>query len=130
MGSPADLRYTRDHEWVRVGTDGVATIGITAYAQEQLGDIVFVELPKVGQPVAQHGTFGVVESTKSVSDLMSPLTGSVSAANEALVDTPQTVNEDPYGAGWIIQVAPSNAAELDVLMGPAEYDRYLGELDH
>ena len=130
MGSPADLRYTRDHEWVRLGTDGVAAVGITAYAQEQLGDIVYVELPKVGQRVAQHGAFGVVESTKSVSDLMSPVTGNVTAVNDALVDAPQTVNEDPYGSGWIIKVAAADRAEIDALMSPDDYDRYLGELEH
>jgi glycine cleavage system H protein len=118
---PAELRYTKDHEWVRVEGDQ-ATIGITAYAADQLGDIVFVELPEVGRDLAQFATFGVVESVKAVSDLFAPLGGEVVEANGELAGQPEIVNSDPYGGGWMIRVRFSDAAQLDHLLDAAAYD--------
>ena len=118
---PTDLRYTKDHEWVR--TDGdEATIGITKYAADQLGDIVFVELPATGTTVDQFATFGVVESVKAVSDLFAPLTGDVTAANDALAGSPELVNGDPYGEGWMIKLRLSAPDEVDGLLDPTAYD--------
>jgi glycine cleavage system H protein len=118
---PADLRYTKDHEWVRVSGDE-ATVGITEYAASQLGDIVFVELPDVGRSLTQFAAFGVVESVKAVSDLFAPLTGDVSATNEGLAGSPEQVNSDPYGEGWMIRLTLTNAAEVDELLDAAAYD--------
>ncbi len=122
---PDDLRYSTDDEWARGG--GSVTIGITDYAQEQLGDIVFVELPEVGASIEKGATFGVIESVKAVSDLCAPISGTVSAINEALVDNPERVNEDCYGDGWIIQVTPSAAAELDALLDADAYRSSVAE---
>src|SRR5580765_5888104 len=118
---PADLRYTKDHEWVRVDGDQ-ATVGITEYAAGQLGDIVFVELPDVGRSLAQFAAFGVVESGKAVSDLFAPLTGEVTAANEALAGSPELVNSDPYGEGWMVRVRLAAADEVADLLEPAAYE--------
>jgi glycine cleavage system H protein len=118
---PADLRYTKDHEWVRVDGDE-ATVGITEYAASQLGDIVFVELPEVGRDLTQFAAFGVVESVKAVSDLFAPLTGSVTAANDGLAGAPEQVNADPYGDGWMIRLKLGNAAEVDELLDADAYD--------
>lgn len=118
---PADLRYTKDHEWVRVDGDE-ATVGITAYAADQLGDIVFVELPEVGRSLSQFAAFGVVESVKAVSDLFAPLTGEVTGANDALAGSPELVNSDPYGEGWMIRLRLTGGGELDELLDPAAYD--------
>jgi glycine cleavage system H protein len=118
---PADLRYTKDHEWVRVSGDE-ATVGITEYAAGQLGDIVFVELPEVGRSLAQFAAFGVVESVKAVSDLFAPLTGEVTAANDGLTGSPEQVNSDPYGEGWMIKVRLANAGEVDELLDADAYD--------
>jgi glycine cleavage system H protein len=118
---PADLRYTNDHEWVRVDGDE-ATVGITEYAASQLGDIVFVELPEVGRDLTQFAAFGVVESVKAVSDLFAPLTGSVTAANDGLAGAPEQVNADPYGDGWMIRLKLGNAAEVDELLDADAYD--------
>jgi len=125
---PPDLRYTKDHEWVRVdapGEDGraEATVGITAYAADQLGDIVFVELPETGRSVTQFAAFGVVESVKAVSDLFAPLSGEISAANGALTSSPELVNSDPYGEGWMVRIRLSESAELDELLDAAAYDQ-------
>src|SRR5690348_14080158 len=109
---PADLRYTKEHEWVRVDGDE-ATIGITAYAAEQLGDIVFVELPDVGRTLAQFATFGVVESVKAVSDLYAPIGGDVTEANAALAAQPELVNSDPYGEGWMLRVHIADPAQVE-----------------
>jgi glycine cleavage system H protein len=118
---PSDLRYTKDHEWVRV--DGAeATVGITEYAAGQLGDIVFVELPPAGRSLDQFAAFGVVESVKAVSDLFAPLTGEVAAANDALGGSPELVNSDPYGEGWMIRLKLANPAEVDELLDAAAYD--------
>jgi glycine cleavage system H protein len=117
---PSDLRYTKDHEWVRVEGDE-ATVGITEYAASQLGDIVFVELPDVGRSFAQFGPFGVVESVKAVSDLFAPVTGEVAAANDDLAGSPELVNSDPYGAGWMIRLRLSAPDEVGELLDPTAY---------
>ena len=118
---PAELRYTKDHEWVRVDGDE-ATVGITAYAADQLGDIVFVELPEVGRALTQFGAFGVVESVKAVSDLFAPLTGEVTTANDTLTGSPELVNSDPYGEGWMVRIRLATPAEMDQLLDAAAYD--------
>jgi glycine cleavage system H protein len=118
---PTDLRYTNDHEWVRVDGDE-ATIGITAYAADQLGDIVFVELPAPGRSVEQAAAFGVVDSVKAVSDLFAPVGGEVTEANPDLGSNPELVNSDPYGAGWMVRLRLGDAAELDGLLDPDAYD--------
>ena len=123
---PTDLRYTDDHEWVRVEGDE-ATIGITAYAADQLGDIVFVELPDVGRSVVQAAAFGVVESVKAVSDLFAPVSGHVVAANAELGANPELVNSDPYDAGWMIRVTLADAAQLDSLLDADAYDALIAE---
>jgi glycine cleavage system H protein len=118
--NPDDLRYSREHEWVRV--DGAtATIGITSFAAGELGDIVFVELPEVGASLSQFGSFGVVESVKAVSDLFAPVSGEVTEVNGDLRDTPELLNSDPYGAGWIAKVTLSDEAELDALLDAGAY---------
>ena len=118
---PTDLRYTKDHEWVRVDGEE-ATIGITAYAADQLGDIVFVELPAPGTAVEQFATFGVVESVKAVSDLFAPIGGEVTATNDGLTGNPEVVNSDPYGEGWMLRLKVADAGQLDELLDPAAYD--------
>jgi glycine cleavage system H protein len=120
MNIPADLKYTKEHEWARVEGDAVV-IGITDHAQEQLGDIVFVELPAPGTLITKDETFGTVESVKAVSDLFAPLSGEVVETNEALVDAPETVNSDPYGAAWMVKVKPADQAEVDGLLSAADY---------
>jgi glycine cleavage system H protein len=118
---PDDLRYSKEHEWVRA--DGSkATIGITSFAADELGDIVFVELPEPGTRLQQFGPFGVIESVKAVSDLYAPVSGEVTEINEALRDRPELVNDDPYGEGWVAKVALSDGAELDGLMDAAAYE--------
>jgi glycine cleavage system H protein len=118
---PADLRYTKDHEWVRIDGDE-ATVGITAYAADQLGDIVFVELPEGGRSLTQFAAFGVVESVKAVSDLFAPLTGDVTTTNDALAGSPELVNGDPYGEGWMIRLRVTAPDELDGLLDASAYD--------
>jgi glycine cleavage system H protein len=118
---PDDRRYTQDHEWVRLDGDE-AVVGITAYAADQLGDIVFVELPAVGRSLEAAGTFGVVESVKAVSDLFAPVGGEVTATNDALGGSPELVNTDPYDAGWMIRVKVADAGALDDLLDAAAYD--------
>jgi glycine cleavage system H protein len=118
---PTDLRYTKDHEWVRVDGEE-ATIGITAYAADQLGDIVFVELPALGSAVEQFATFGVVESVKAVSDLFAPIGGEVTATNDGLTGNPEVVNGDPYGEGWMLRLKVADAGQLEELLDPAAYD--------
>jgi glycine cleavage system H protein len=121
MAVPGDLRYTKDHEWVRLDGDE-ATVGITAYAAEQLGDIVFVELPEGGRSLSQFAAFGVVESVKAVSDLFAPLSGEVTTTNDALGGSPELVNSDPYGDGWMIRVRLSEPGEVDELLDAPAYD--------
>ena len=127
---PDDLLYTKDHEWARIeDRDGtkVATIGVTRYAVEQLGDVTQVDLPKEGESVKQAEVFGSVESVKAVSDLFAPLTGKVVKVNSPLSDSPEYVNEDPYDEGWMIQVAVSNAKELEGLLDAEAYQAFLRE---
>jgi glycine cleavage system H protein len=123
---PTDLRYTKDHEWVRVDGDE-AVVGITDYATNQLGDIVFVELPDVGRTLSQSATFGVVESVKAVSDLFSPVSGEVTSGNDALATAPELVNSDPYGEGWMIRLKLGNPTEVDELLDAAAYDALIAE---
>ena len=118
---PTNLRFTKDHEWVRVDGDE-ATIGITAYAADQLGDIVFVDLPDAGRKLEQFAAFGVVESVKAVSDLFAPVSGEVLEANPALAASPELVNSSPYEDGWIVRVRLADAAQLDELLDPGSYD--------
>jgi glycine cleavage system H protein len=121
---PADLRYTREHEWAKV--DGArARVGITQYAQDQLGDVVFVELPKVGSRVRQMQTFGVIESVKAVSDLFAPLSGEVVEVNPGLTEHPEQVNRDPYGNGWLIVIQLSDPKEAAALLSAADYEAFL-----
>lgn len=124
MNVPDDLRYTREHEWCRVQGNR-AVVGITDHAQDQLGDIVYVELPEVGDPVKQGESFGVVESTKAVSELFSPVTGKVVEVNDPLSDAPESINDDPYEEGWLIQVELADAAELEALLDAAGYRKFL-----
>ena len=121
MSAPTDLRYTRDHEWVRVDGDEV-TIGITQYAADQLGDIVFVELPDAGRALEGAKPFGVVESVKAVSDLFAPVAGEVVATNDALTGGPELVNSDPYGDGWMVKLRVADPTELDDLLDADAYD--------
>jgi glycine cleavage system H protein len=118
---PTDLRYTKDHEWVRADGDE-ATIGITQYAADQLGDIVFVELPAGGTSLEQFATFGVVESVKAVSDLFAPVSGEVTGTNDDLTSKPELVNSDPYGEGWMLRVRVADKSQLDELLDAAAYD--------
>jgi len=118
---PSDLRYTNDHEWVRLEGD-TATIGITQYAADQLGDIVFVELPDVGRSLDQFATFGVVESVKAVSDLFAPLSGDVTETNPGLAASPESVNSDPYGEGWLVRIRMADPDQLGELLDATAYD--------
>ena len=123
--NPDDRRYTKEHEWVKVEGDGKARIGITAYAVEELGDVVYFELPKAGESVSQAQKFGEVESVKAVSDLFSPIGGPITEINQGVVDNPQLVNDGPYEAGWLLKVALSDASELDGLMSAADYESFV-----
>ena len=120
---PEDLHYSKDHEWVRV-EGNIASIGITDYAQNSLGDVVYVELPKVGEDFAANESFGSVESVKAVSEVFSPISGTVAEVNESLNDEPEKVNGDPYGDGWMIKVNMSNPGEVDSLLTAAEYEDF------
>jgi len=122
MSSPAELRYSKEHEWVRVQGDR-AVIGITAHAANELGDVVFVDLPQVGATLTQFAVFGAVESVKAVSDLFSPISGSVLARNEALSAAPESINADPYGSGWLLEIQLGDPAELNLLLDAAGYDQ-------
>lgn len=126
---PADLRYTKEHEWAKLEGDK-ARVGITAFAQEQLGDVVFVELPKVGAKITAMKTFGVVESVKAVSDLFAPLSGEVVEINAELPKKPEVVNADPYGNGWMIVIKLSNAKEWEALMPAGDYEKLIAEAGH
>lgn len=121
-----ESKYTKDHVWVHADGD-TATIGISDYAQQELGDIVFVEMPEPGKKVAKDDTFGTIESVKSVSDLISPLSGDITEINTVLEDTPETINSDPFGAGWIVKIKMDNSGELDSLMDHAAYAKFLEE---
>ena len=126
---PADLKYTQEHEWAKKEGERIR-VGITAFAQEQLGDVVFVELPKAGAKVTQRQMFGVVESVKAVSDLFAPVSGEVTEVNGALSGAPETVNQDPYGNGWMIVVKPSSPAEWDQLLTAAQYEEFIAQSGH
>ena len=126
MTFPEDLRYTKDHEWVRL-TGTTATIGITDFAQSELGDIVYVDIPSVGQALNQHAVFGTVEAVKTVSDLFMPVSGKVLEVNPDLAAQPAQVNSDPYSAGWMVKVELSNTAEFNALMDAAAYRQLIGQ---
>ncbi|MGH2656501.1 MAG: glycine cleavage system protein GcvH [Actinomycetota bacterium] len=129
MEYPEKLRYTKEHEWAVAEGDGTVRVGITDFAQDALGDVVYVDLPEEGAEVREGEPFGEVESTKSVSDLFSPVTGRVVGRNAALVETPELVNREPYGDGWMVVIEPSEPAQLDRLMDAAAYRRMVEEAD-
>ena len=124
---PNDLQYTEEHEYVRKGKDGTVEIGITDYAQGELGDVVYIELPKVGTKFGKHDVFGTIEAVKAVSELFSPIAGEVVAINDRLDKEPALVNSDPYGAGWMIRVKPSDPAEIDALLKSEAYTKHIGQ---
>jgi glycine cleavage system H protein len=126
---PKDLKYTREHEWAKQDGDRVR-VGITAYAQEQLGDVVFVELPKVGAKVTASKNFGVVESVKAVSDLFAPISGEIVEVNGELAQKPEIVNQDPYGKGWMLAVKPSSKGEWDQLLTAEQYEELIAQGGH
>jgi glycine cleavage system H protein len=129
MEFPDNLHYTKEHEWVRVEEDGTVVMGITDYAQEQLGDIVFVELPDVSDdPVTKDEPFAVVESVKAVSDVYAPLTGRVSEVNDELPNSPEVINQDPYGDGWMVRMELDSKDELEELLSAAQYEELVNEL--
>jgi len=126
MNFPTDLKYTKEHEWVRIDGD-TATVGITDHAQDALGDVVYVELPEEGSDVAKGDAFGVVESVKAVSDLYAPVSGNVAEANDAIVDNPEVINDDPYGEGWMIKLDGIAEGDLDDLLDADEYEKFVEE---
>lgn len=126
MPVPSDCKYAKSHEWAQLQPDGTVLIGITEYAQNSLGDITFVQLPKVGAALAAGESFGVVESVKAASDLYAPLAGTVVAINEELDTAPELVNRDPHKAGWMVKLQPAKAADLDAMLSPADYEQTLG----
>jgi glycine cleavage system H protein len=126
MEAPPGLKYSKEHEWVS-SEEEVATIGITDHAQEQLGEIVFIELPAVGDKISKDDPFGVIESVKAVSDIYAPVSGTVVAINEDLPESPEIVNEDPYGDGWLIKIKINDQADFDDLMDSAEYEEMIAE---
>lgn len=123
---PENLHYSKDHEWVEV-KDGVATVGITDYAQHSLGDVVYVDLPRVGDNLASHEAFGSIESVKAVSEVFSPIAGEIVEVNDALNDTPESVNTDPYGAAWMIKIKMESAGDADAMLNAAEYEEFLSD---
>jgi|SRR5271157_4916221 len=125
MSYPTDRKYTKEHEWIRVN-GASATVGITDYAQESLGDIVFVEVPKVGAELAVGKTFGTVESVKAVSDLFAPASGTVTEVNGELANSPENVNKDPHGS-WMVKITLKNPSELDALLSAADYEKFVAE---
>jgi len=122
---PENYRYTKEHEWVHV-EGGIGTVGITDHAQKELGDIVYVDLPKVGTRVEQGKSLGSVESVKAVSDVYSPVSGEVTEANQTLADAPEKLNEDPHGAAWLVKIRLSAPAEIENLLSAADYEKYIG----
>lgn len=129
MTNPKELRYSKDHDWAR-SEGNVVTLGITDHAQSSLGDVVFVELPSVGASVTAGKSYGTVESVKAVSDIVAPLSGTVIEINEAVIDAPDTLNQDPYGEGWLIRVEASDLGALQELMNVEEYEAFLAEEEH
>ncbi len=130
MEFPDNLRYTKEHEWVRVDDDGTVLVGITDYAQDQLGDIVYVELPDVdeNESVSKDEPLAVVESVKAVSDVYAPVTGAVTEINDELPNSPEIINQDPYGDGWMVRMKPDSEEELDELLSATEYEALVNEL--
>ena len=126
MNFPEDVRYTREHEWAK-DQNGVVTVGITGYATDQLGDVVFVELPEIGRKLEQGKPFGVVEAVKTVSDLYAPIAGEVVEVNGALADDPAAVNREPYGAGWMVKIRPSDPKAVAALLSSADYAKVVEE---
>ncbi len=126
MDTPKDLKYTKEHEWIKIEGD-TAVVGITDHAQDSLGDVVYVELPEEGSDVTKDEAFGVVESVKAVSDLYAPLSGKVMEVNDAIVDAPEVINEDPYGDGWMIKIESPVEDELEALLSADEYEQYVEE---
>lgn len=127
---PADLKYTKSHEWLKLAADGTATIGITEHAQDQLGDMVYVEVPDAGRSVAAGEACAVVESVKAASDVYAPVAGEVIEGNAALADTPEAVNQDPYGNGWLLKLKVADKAAVDALMDAAGYAAFLASEEH
>jgi glycine cleavage system H protein len=127
VGYPDDLKYSDEHEWVRV-EDSIGTIGITAYAAEQIGDIVFVELPAIGDSISATESFGVIESVKAVSELFAPVSGTVTEVNEVLADSPESVADDPHGDGWLIKVEMTDPSDLRSLKDAADYEQMVDDL--
>ncbi len=125
MNVPDNLRYYKEHDWVRLEADGMAVVGITEFAAESLGDIVFIELPEPGTEINQFNKLGEIESVKAVSDLYTPIGGRVVESNQEVTDAPETVNDSPYEAGWLVKIEPSDAGEMDNLMSAAEYEALL-----
>ncbi|HEY4955353.1 MAG TPA: glycine cleavage system protein GcvH [Gemmatimonadaceae bacterium] len=123
---PSDLKYTEEHEFVRVAPDGIAEVGITDYAQGELGDVVYVELPQVGAKFSKHDVFGTIEAVKAVSELFAPLSGEITAVNERLDKEPALVNTDPYGAGWMIRMRADDMSELSALLDAGAYEKQIG----
>jgi glycine cleavage system H protein len=127
---PVDLKYSKSHEWVRINEDGSVTVGISDSAQDQLGDMVFIEVPEVGQTVTAEEACAVVESVKAASDVYAPVSGEIVEVNESLSDAPETVNQDAYGEGWLFRMTPGNIAELDALMDADAYQAFLDSESH
>jgi len=123
--NPPDLLYSKEHEWVRTGPNGTVTVGVTKFAQDRLGDVVFVELPGIGSNVVQFGKMGEIESVKAASDLFSPVSGEVLESNEALIDSPELVNDSPFDKGWMLKIQLNNPLELDRLLSQTDYDSFL-----
>ena len=129
METPGDRKYTREHEWARLDEDGTITVGVTSYAQEQLGDVVYVELPEEGREIGIDEPFGVVESVKTVSDLFAPVSGEVVAINGELEDAPEIINSDPYESGWLVVIRPTSPGEFEGLLSARDYDEHSGAVD-
>lgn len=127
--NPTEFKYSKEHEWVQIESDTVVLVGITEFAAESLGDVVFVDLPDVGGDVAQAEKMGEIESVKAVSDLYSPVSGKITERNEQVLDNPQLVNDSPFDAGWMIRVQLSDRSQLDVLMSAEQYESFLASLD-
>lgn len=126
---PGDLKYSKEHEWVRVEDGGIAAVGVTDFAQDQLGDVVYLDLPEEGESIRQFEKMGEIESVKSVSDLFAPISGDVTERNEAAIDNPELVNTSPYGEGWLVRVRMANPAELEHLLAAEEYDDLTRQAD-
>jgi glycine cleavage system H protein len=126
MNIPTDLKYTSNHEWIKDNGDGTGTLGITDFAQSELGDVVFVELEHAGSEVKKEARFGTIEAVKTVSDLFAPVTGEITEINDQLEEEPELVNDDPYDKGWMIKITISDASELDELMDAEEYEEVIG----